>query len=485
MEKDLSENYEIRFNVAKERIAFAITKGKKNINISGLGLKTIPQEIFEIYDLKELYLGGNQLTDLPNDLANLQELVSINLQKCQFSHFPDVLLKLKNIQSINFSRNKIETIPDSIDSLTELRILILAKNLVNYIPNSIGSLSKLHTLELGGNRISKIPKEMSNLTSLTKIVLVGNPINFPHSKHLKGIPPSQNALFQILHHFINEGMYNVKDTSKVTSRIELPEAVRTAFQQYLIFFNDFMEKAKGIKVDIKVFQYENGLEINYSNSIDTPNIQEYLNEYIGYIRQEIDKINPIFETPILESKQEIFIVELKNQVRHLTGQLEIKRVETNLLEKHVEKLHHLLVISKENPQPIYLNVNSKAISSSSATSNVTINFKLEIQSLQSDILNFKNEVMPYLNEGQLSELQLIDQNLLEIDENANAPEQVEKTTFKRLKRIIEQINNPDSEWNKVVSATKKGVDFIQKIGKQYNKIAPWLAIPSIPEQLLG
>jgi hypothetical protein len=47
------------------------------------------------------------------------------------------------------------------------------------------------------------------------------------------------------------------------------------------------------------------------------------------------------------------------------------------------------------------------------------------------------------------------------------------------------LNNPESDWNKAISATKKGVGYIQKVGKQYNKIAPWLAIPSIPEQLLG
>lgn len=485
METEFSENYETRFNIAREKIALAKSLGKKSVNISGLGLKTIPEELFEMLDLKELHLGGNQITDLPENVANFQKLTLLSIQRCQLSKIPNCVLNLKSLQSLNLSRNKIEAIPDSINSLTDLRTLTLAKNKIKHIPPTIGSLNKLSILELRGNLISKIPKEMSNLRGLTRITLLGNPINFPHSKQLKGILPSQNALFQILHHFVNEGTYDEKKSKKeVTSQIELPETLRTAFQQYLVFFNDFIEKAKGIKIDLQVSKYDNGLEITYPITIDSRKIQSYLNEYIGFIRQKIDKVNPIFEKSIVQANRDLFIVELKNQLRHLTGQFEIKKVENNLLQKQVDMLYEVLVVEKKNPQPIQINSSSQAISNSTATSNVTIDFKLEIKELQNDFLNFKNEIVPYLKDGQLSELELIDKNLLEVDETEKSPQNVDKVPFKRLKRIIEQINDPESDWSKTISATKKGIGYFQKLGKQYNKIAPWLAIPSIPEQLL-
>jgi Leucine-rich repeat (LRR) protein len=486
METDFSEDYETRFNYAIEKIAAAVSVGKKSINISRLGLKKIPKELFDVIDLQELSLGNNQLSDLPKEFENFKELRILSMQKCQLKTIPEVLFKLKNLHTLNLSRNKIKTIPESIDSLKGLKNLTLAKNLIKTIPSTIGNLNRLSILELRGNLISKIPIEMSNLKRLTKITLAGNPITFPHGKILKGILPGQNALFQILHHFANEGVYNEKENSdKVNSKIEIPEALRTAFQQYLIFFNNFIEKAKSVKVDLQINQYNKGLEISYSNSIDTPKIQEYLNEYIGFIRQEVDNINPKFETKLSKPKKDIFIVELKSQVRHLTGQVEIKKVENNMLQKQVEMLHEVLVIGRQNPQPILISSKSESFSIATATSNVSIDFNIEMQSLQSEFLNFKNEISSQLSEGQLKEIELIDKDLLNVDETTNEPEKVEKTSFKRLKRLIEQINNPESDWNKAISGTKKGINLLQKIGKQYNKIAPWIAIPSIPEQLLG
>jgi hypothetical protein len=486
METEFSEDYETRFNYAKERIAAAVSVGKKSISISRLGLKTIPKELFDVIDLQELTLGNNQLTDLPKEFAVFKELRILSMQRCQLKKIPEVLFNLKNLHTLNLSRNKIESIPESIDSLTGLKNLTLAKNQIKTIPTTIGNLNRLSILELRGNLISKLPTEMSNLKSLTKITLAGNPITFPHGKALKGILPSQNALFQVLHHFVNEGAYTDRENfDKVNRKIEIPEALRTAFQQYLVFFNDFIEKAKSVKVDLQIKQYSEGLEISYSNSIDTPKIQEYLNEYIGFIKQEVDNIKPKFETKLSKNKKDIFIVELKNQVRHLTGQVEIKKVENNLLQRQVEMLHEVLVIGSQNPQPILISSKSESFSTSTASSSISIDFNFEMQGLQNDFLNFKNEISPQLSEGQLKEIELIDKDLLEVDETSKEPEEIEKTRFKRLKRLIEQVNNPESDWNKAISATKKGVSYIQKVGKQYNKIAPWLAIPSIPEQLLG
>ncbi len=359
MEEEFSEDYETRFNYAKERIATAVLNGKKSVNISGLGLKTIPNELFDIVDLHELYLGKNQLSELPKEFAEFKLLRILSMQRCQLTEIPEVLFNLKNLHTLNLSRNKIQTIPESIELLTGLKNLTLSKNQIKTIPSTIGNMNKLSILELRGNMISKIPTEMSNLKRLSKITLIGNPINFPHGKTLKGILPGQNALFQILHHFVNEGVYdNKEDSAKIKNKIKIPEALRTAFQQYLIFFNNFVEKTKSVNVDLQINQYNEGLEISYSKTIDSPKIQEYLNEYIGFIRQEVDNINPKFENSLSKPKKDIFIVELKNQIRHLTGQIEIKKVENNLLQKQVEMLHEVLVVGSSKPTTHFISSKS-------------------------------------------------------------------------------------------------------------------------------
>jgi len=53
-----------------------------------------------------------------------------------------------------------------------------------------------------------------------------------------------------------------------------------------------------------------------------------------------------------------------------------------------------------------------------------------------------------------------------------------------LKRVLDQINDPDSLLNKTISASKKGVAACQKVGKIYNKFAQWLGLPQVPDIFL-
>ena len=41
-----------------------------------------------------------------------------------------------------------------------------------------------------------------------------------------------------------------------------------------------------------------------------------------------------------------------------------------------------------------------------------------------------------------------------------------------------------SDLNKILGGAKKGVETLQKVGKTYNKIAQWLALPQVPDLLL-
>lgn len=110
--------------------------------------------------------------------------------------------------------------------------------------------------------------------------------------------------------------------------IHTPTELQTAFQQYLLFFNDYIRLAKNKTVNLEVSRNENGLDIKIdlekqSNLVE---IKEYLFEYINFIKQEIEKIE-IFVYPEISQKEfELLILELRNQIKSLQASLEINKL---------------------------------------------------------------------------------------------------------------------------------------------------------------
>lgn len=51
--------------------------------------------------------------------------------------------------------------------------------------------------------------------------------------------------------------------------------------------------------------------------------------------------------------------------------------------------------------------------------------------------------------------------------------------------LLENLGDEGSTLRKTVAGIEKAVDIGQKIGRTYNKIAPWVGLPSVPKILLG
>ncbi|MDR3085943.1 MAG: hypothetical protein LBU47_06480 [Christensenellaceae bacterium] len=60
-----------------------------------------------------------------------------------------------------------------------------------------------------------------------------------------------------------------------------------------------------------------------------------------------------------------------------------------------------------------------------------------------------------------------------------------KGVLARLKEFIEEVQDEDSALYKKLKGVKKGIKTAQKIGRGYNSIAQWLALPQIPTPFLG
>lgn len=175
----------------------------KSIDLSGLGLDSLPHELAEFSQLERINLSGNNLSELPNWFVSFIHLKSLDLSSNSFSlissnsFFPDSLLSLNlsnnklvsfkiksTLNECNLSNNNL--ISDSIDLPSSIIKLDLSKNPIRYfgeLPISLIDLKasqtgleflhskllphRLKKLDLSRNKISSIsggmPEELEYL----------------------------------------------------------------------------------------------------------------------------------------------------------------------------------------------------------------------------------------------------------------------------------------------------------------------------------
>lgn len=176
----------------------------KTLDLSGNRLKAIPVEVYQLVNLKSLFLTGCnlQFTNNLHDMVNLTKLkldhndlevekvrtlpISLVILDLSFNHLvgiPASLNGLINLLVLNLSNNRIESIY-GIDGLLALTHLNLDDNLLVELPESICQLVKLKKLSLARNRFTKhsisrpgdqsIPAALLERSELDHIDLAGN-----------------------------------------------------------------------------------------------------------------------------------------------------------------------------------------------------------------------------------------------------------------------------------------------------------------------
>jgi internalin A len=67
----------------------------------------------------------------------------------------------------------------------------------------------------------------------------------------------------------------------------------------------------------------------------------------------------------------------------------------------------------------------------------------------------------------------------------NNPQHLPAATTSRIEEFVNGLSNPASRFNKALTFVGDGTQKLQKLGRSYNKIAPYFALPSIPDILVG
>lgn len=123
------------------------------LDLRGQKLKSVPIEVNQFNNLKDLNLSKNKLTQLPNDL-NLPHLEILNLEKNKFEIFPSVICNQLALTQLYLGRNEIAELPGCIGDLKEMVILDVWLNVLVDLPDELMLLEKLELLDLRGMNFS-------------------------------------------------------------------------------------------------------------------------------------------------------------------------------------------------------------------------------------------------------------------------------------------------------------------------------------------
>ncbi|CUM64974.1 uncharacterized protein PRCAT00002592001 [Priceomyces carsonii] len=117
---------------AKELVLEAFENIQPNINLEGMGLHDLPEEIkdfdklviFETEPISQisyqLYLTNNKLTDLPPSLFKFSKLNVLGLRQNKLTRIPPLVRKLRNMTDLYIGTNRLQYLPPEILDLPSL-----------------------------------------------------------------------------------------------------------------------------------------------------------------------------------------------------------------------------------------------------------------------------------------------------------------------------------------------------------------------------
>lgn len=118
------------------------------------------------HNLSRLDLSRMGLSSLPDCLGDLQQLEWLVLVSNNLTALPDWVCKLRDLTGLYLSFNRLETLPAALGELSRLEKLRLDNNHLEHLPESIGDLRQLTQLSFGQNRIECLPDGVWLLPSL-------------------------------------------------------------------------------------------------------------------------------------------------------------------------------------------------------------------------------------------------------------------------------------------------------------------------------
>lgn len=113
---------------------------------------------------------GSTQTDAVEESGAVVDLSGQGLREV-----PDDILRRGDVTSLDLSDNELDgALPAEIRHMRSLEVLDASGNLMTGVPAEIGQLSELRILDLSDNQLTGLPYELGNLQNLELLDLSGN-----------------------------------------------------------------------------------------------------------------------------------------------------------------------------------------------------------------------------------------------------------------------------------------------------------------------
>lgn len=136
--------------------------------LSGLGLREVPPEVFELEGVGTLLLGNQPLQVLPPEIGRLEGLESLDLTYTQVERLPDALFGLPGLRELYLQGSAIKSLPDSFKQ-ARLEFLTLDDTELERFPDLSGVDSSLKSLTLEGFKGQALPAGVLTIKGLRQL----------------------------------------------------------------------------------------------------------------------------------------------------------------------------------------------------------------------------------------------------------------------------------------------------------------------------
>jgi internalin A len=106
---NMTDEAQAAYNEARKTIidCRSLRVAETRLDLSGLGLPTLPPEIGQVTALTRLYLGNNRLTSLPPEIGQLTALTSLILYFNQLTSLPPKIGRLNALRQLDLDYNQL------------------------------------------------------------------------------------------------------------------------------------------------------------------------------------------------------------------------------------------------------------------------------------------------------------------------------------------------------------------------------------------
>jgi Leucine-rich repeat (LRR) protein len=161
---------------AVSRIEHAIRTGARSLDLSGLGLTSLPPGIGKLQSLEQLHVDNNRLVCLPSEISNLKKLWELTAGHNELESVPAEIWQMPGLQVISLESNKIAELPPAPETPPVNKQPPRRLHLQNKPPR---------VLHLQDNKLTSLPK---HLLEEDVLKLDRNPLNEETRKLVKGRP---------------------------------------------------------------------------------------------------------------------------------------------------------------------------------------------------------------------------------------------------------------------------------------------------------